>query len=1172
MATRIAADFEPIPGYRLIERLGRGGFGEVWKAEAPGGMLKAIKFVYGDLDEATEDGKPAEQELKSLHRVKSIRHPYILSLERFEIVEGQLIIVMELADRNLFDRFRECQQQGLPGIPRDELLDYMEETSEALDLMNSKFQLQHLDIKPQNLFLVFNHIKVADFGLAKDMEGMQASLTGGVTPVYAAPETFECKVTRFCDQYSLGIVYQELLTAQRPFNGTSARQLMMQHIHSEPDLSPLPDSDKPIIARVLSKKPDARFPTCAEFVQLLREAGKPAAPVVVSAPIPDNLPPMARSTPVGSLVGQGTPGRLGGELSGAAHFTTRNSPNALPAVADRVRLPSLTGQRQSAVNAMLANVKPAADEVTGPGCLFPALVIGLGEMGAIVLQRLRRTLRDRFGSTTLPNLRFLLIDTDPDTIQAAGSQSTPLESTEVFLARMRKSSHYGKPREDMPNIATWLNPQLLFRIPRHPSTAGTRSFGRLALCDHYRAISQKIRSELESVMAPGNLAEADKLTELGMRSTWPRVYVVSSLVGGTGSGMFLDLAYALRFQLKLLGFKQPEINGVLYVPNADRTTTKNAPMANTYAALTELYHYTSPNTVYEALFDTKIGPIVDRERPFTRCMILPLPKTSDASETRTALGLGAGFLHHELLTPFGRTAEQARNGFTKPAGLPSFFQTCGTFRLTWPRRTMLERLSLRLGERVVQVWSSSETEHLVEPIRTWLDEQWGSQKLNPEQLFGQFHEACQGNLRQEPGQVFDSMLDPWEERNRRAGLDANEACSMLDKILQIVGKPELEGQAPMIGSLGQILEQSCKAAGSDGEKKLVETASSIIEVPAYRFAAADELVRQLTLRMRSLLESVEPTVIQRRQESSDLFFKILSQIGSLESMRSSSRRMGIVREVIANLRVYARKQLEYQMVRAVANVYRAMINYAPEFVRDVQLSRKRLDDIITRLIETNNAQDKQGYLGPCKVVLPAGCSSITDAAERLVGNLSPQDLLELDTRLQSRITKQFKSLFNYCLDKTDHSKPMTKLILEAGREYLDERLEGGNAAAVFFESELQEQAAHRDVMQAYDEAMPELLGERKRHDGQMCILSVPSGEYGERFGRLAEQTLSDERVIVGTGTDDIVFHREQLYLSPAELPQLGPAAREAYVHVTHQDQVSPHSRGDVNWIHVGKES
>src|SRR5947209_11257782 len=145
MAVRIETQAEPITGYRLLERIGGGGFGEVWKAEAPGGLLKAIKFVFGDLQTAGDDGARAEQELKALSRVKTVRHPYILSLERYDIIDGQLIIVMELADRNFWDRYKECRGQGLPGIPREEILSYMQETSEALDLMNIEHQLQHLD-------------------------------------------------------------------------------------------------------------------------------------------------------------------------------------------------------------------------------------------------------------------------------------------------------------------------------------------------------------------------------------------------------------------------------------------------------------------------------------------------------------------------------------------------------------------------------------------------------------------------------------------------------------------------------------------------------------------------------------------------------------------------------------------------------------------------------------------------------------------------------------------------------------------------------------------------------------------------------------------------------------------------------------------------------------------
>src|ERR1700757_1623813 len=203
---------EPIPGYKLTEPIGSGGFGEVWKCEAPGGLFKAIKFVYGNLNSLDVDGVRAEQELRSLQQVKEVRHPFVLSLDRIEQVEGELVIVMELADKSLHDLYVECQSAGLVGIPRDDLLRYMRDAAEGLDYMNEKHNLQHLDVKPRNLFLQGDRVKVADFGLVKQLERASSSgIMGAVTPLYAPPETFTGKITGRSDQYSLAVVYHELL-------------------------------------------------------------------------------------------------------------------------------------------------------------------------------------------------------------------------------------------------------------------------------------------------------------------------------------------------------------------------------------------------------------------------------------------------------------------------------------------------------------------------------------------------------------------------------------------------------------------------------------------------------------------------------------------------------------------------------------------------------------------------------------------------------------------------------------------------------------------------------------------------------------------------------------------------------------------------------------------------
>jgi formylglycine-generating enzyme required for sulfatase activity len=213
---------------------------------------------------------------------------------------GHFIMAMELADCSLKDRL--CQGP----IPPAEVLRYMHEAAEALDFLNERRHLgpdgapvsiQHKDVKPSNLLLLGGSIKVADFGTARVLEQTAVSLSGGYSCKYAAPEFFANKMTRRSDQYSLAVTYCELRGNKLPFRGEMAA-VVAGHLLDPPDLSMLPEAERPAVARALAKKPEDRWPSCSAFVENLARAERPVvsppAPAVLVSSVPPRAAPRRR--------------------------------------------------------------------------------------------------------------------------------------------------------------------------------------------------------------------------------------------------------------------------------------------------------------------------------------------------------------------------------------------------------------------------------------------------------------------------------------------------------------------------------------------------------------------------------------------------------------------------------------------------------------------------------------------------------------------------------------------------------------------------------------------------------------------------------------------------------------------------------------------------------------
>jgi serine/threonine protein kinase len=270
----LEAGSQPIPGHRLTQRLGTGAFGEVWEAVNGEGKLAALKF----LNCRTASASLISSEIRILRGLSEQNHPHFIQMFGVHATSEHIVLSMERADGNLEDLRQVYVEETGKNIPAGHLLDMLEQVAAGLDYLaelklpgvnTSSRGLQHCDIKPSNLLLIGDCVKIADFGLCAGTSWQTHRNSWRGTPPYAAPELFRGQATLGTDQYALCITFLRLCTGDRPFWKNQLLELPPSGLPI--DLTKLRERELPIITRALHPLPESRWPSCRAFIQALRD-------------------------------------------------------------------------------------------------------------------------------------------------------------------------------------------------------------------------------------------------------------------------------------------------------------------------------------------------------------------------------------------------------------------------------------------------------------------------------------------------------------------------------------------------------------------------------------------------------------------------------------------------------------------------------------------------------------------------------------------------------------------------------------------------------------------------------------------------------------------------------------------------------------------------------------
>ncbi len=291
--------------YRLVEKLGEGGMGVVWKAvDAKLGREVALKLLP---DSFREDPDRLARFEREARLIAALNHPNIVTIHSVEEEGGERFFTMELVRGETLSAIIPPE-----GLPLEKFLEIAVPVTDALGAAHER-GIVHGDLKPANI-MVSNEgrVKILDFGLARpaarppgdglaDLPTRSVSLEAGIsgTLPYLAPEQIQGKeIDHRADLFSLGIIFQEMLTGRRPFEGETAADLMASILKDTPrpvtDFRPdLPMHLARTLSHCLEKDPRRRLQAAADLRSELEDLGREGGEVPV-----EGMPSIAVLAPV----------------------------------------------------------------------------------------------------------------------------------------------------------------------------------------------------------------------------------------------------------------------------------------------------------------------------------------------------------------------------------------------------------------------------------------------------------------------------------------------------------------------------------------------------------------------------------------------------------------------------------------------------------------------------------------------------------------------------------------------------------------------------------------------------------------------------------------------------------------------------------------------------------
>jgi len=568
---------------------------------------------------------------------------------------------------------------------------------------------------------------------------------------------------------------------------------------------------------------------------------------------------------------------------------------------------------------------------------------------------------------------------------------------------------------------------------------------------------------------------------------------------------------------------------------------------------------------------------------------------------RDAVAHLGSYLFHELTTPLGLRLDRSRRLSSATGVTP--FRSFGTYAVWFPRGLLLRLAARRACSRILEDWQAAKEPLDPSEVEAACARVLAEPDLRVETLSAEIEKAASTSLDASPAEALTSLLATLEEQSQQSIAQddpGNWARQALARVREWLGSGHgtaNENTDWKKSKLGKALGGATQLIAEVQEQRLATAAFGLMESPGHRIAAAEAALNRFVTYCDESADAVQAGLAQQSQKREQAWEQVQTALASCLAGTGGFSFFGggctrrLLRVFVDHLAAFARLCLAEDVATSVEQVFVILHGRLADQLRDLTFCRQRLRHLQEALEAPPEEEDGvptplqagEVSLGAsplpsadsyweairqsstARVVLPDGEADLERASIRFLNSLNAEQWSQLDQALQENVLTHGGGLHRVCLSSVDLMRSLIRPLLEHASRFLGDHLPVTDVAEAEFSAAGTKQDVQEHLRSYFASAAP--LVSTKGQNGQHAFLLVPASQAGKAYAEEAQAGTPDMELVRVSGQADLMFCREQDYLSPLDLQRLLRLCRKAYEETSILPQASPHARFDIaDWI------